>query len=197
VKLGVLGGTFDPVHLGHLVLGEAAREQLELDRVIFVPTGHSWRKADREITGGEDRLAMLRLATAGNPDFEVSSLEVDRPGPSYTEVTLQALLEEHAGAEIYFILGQDALADLPNWHAPGRILELATLAVASRGDAPDGGGAEDGLPGFEARLVRLQMPAIGVTATDIRARVRDGRSIRYQAPDSVAQYIARRKLYQA
>jgi nicotinate-nucleotide adenylyltransferase len=171
LRLGVLGGTFDPVHLGHLVIGEIAREQLKLDRVVFIPTGHSWRKPDRVITDGEHRLAMLRLAAVGNPAFEVSSLEVDRPGPSSTDVTREALAAENPAAELYFILGRDALADLPHWRNPKRIVELATLAVADRPSGETPLADEPLLPGLEARLVWLTMPVVGISATDIRRRV--------------------------
>lgn len=194
-RIGVLGGTFDPVHAGHLILGEAAREQLQLDRVMFVPTGYSWRKPDREITPSEHRVAMARLATEDNDAFEVSTVEVDRAGPSYTHVTLEEIGKLHPGAELYFILGYDALADLPNWKAPARIVELATLAIAERvgreGTVPLSGA----LPGFEARLVAIRMPLLGISASDIRRRVAAGRSIRYLTPDPVRDYIAEHGLY--
>ncbi len=195
MRLGVLGGTFDPVQLGHLILGEVAREELALDRVVFVPTGQPWRKSGREITAGADRLQMLRLATEGNHAFEVSSLEVDRPGPSYTEVTLEALQDERPGAELFFILGRDALIDLPHWHDPQRIAELATLAVAERDDTALGGDGEADLSGLHVRLCRLHMARVGITATAIRDNVREGRSIRYLVPDAVAAYIEERGLY--
>ena len=196
MRLGVLGGTFDPIHAGHLILGEAAREQLDLARVLFVPTGHSWRKGDREIAPGSDRLEMVRRAIAGNPHFESSTLELDREGPSYSEVTLAAIKGQHPDADLFFILGRDALADLPNWHDPQAVVELATLAVAER--SGDGGAApldESALPGLQARLVTVQMPRIDVSATDVRDRVRAGRSIRYLVPDAVADSIAERGLY--
>ena len=197
MRLGVLGGTFDPVHVAHLALGEVARQELALDRVIFVPAGQPWRKSGREIAAGADRLQMLRLATAGNPAFEVSSLEIDRPGPSYSEVTLEALQREHPGAEMFFILGRDALIDFPQWHDPQRIAELATLAVAERDDVVLGAEGEAGLPGPHVRLRRLQMPRVDISATAIRQYVRDGRSIRYLVPDPVAAYIEERGLYRA
>ena len=192
MRTGFLGGTFDPVHLGHLVLGESAREQLSLDRVLFVPTGHSWRKPDRVITPAEHRVTMLRLAIEDNAAFDVSLLEVERPGPSYTVVTLEQMKAERPEEEIFFILGRDALADLPHWHRPERILALATLAVADRP-----GAAEPGAPLPEARLQAVDMPAIGITGTDLRERVRDGRSVRYQVPASVEAYIRRHRLYVA
>jgi nicotinate-nucleotide adenylyltransferase len=191
----MLGGTFDPVHIGHLILGETARGEIGLNRVIFVPTGHSWRKPDREITPAADRLAMLRLAIEGNPHFEISILEVEREGPSYSEVTLAALRDANPGAEMVFILGRDALADLPNWHDPSAVVSLATLAVAARGDDMSWVSEVPALARLNARIVSLQMPVIGVSATDIRRRVHDGRSIRYQVPDAVAEYIEARRLY--
>ena len=195
MRIGVLGGTFDPVHVGHLILGEVARQEITLDRVIFVPTGQPWRKVGREITAGADRLQMLRLATAGNPAFQVSSVEIERPGPSYTEVTLAALQGENPGAELVFILGRDALTDFPHWHDPQRIAELAALAVAERDDTALGGEEEADLSRLHVRLCRLHMARVGITATAIRENVRDGRSIRYLVPDAVAGYIEERGLY--
>jgi nicotinate-nucleotide adenylyltransferase len=191
----MLGGTFDPVHLGHLILGETAREELDLDRVIFVPTGQPWRKADREIAPAPDRLEMLRLATADNPRFAVSTLEIEREGPSYSEVTLAALQAENTGAEMFFILGRDALADLPNWHDPARVVSLATLAVAQRGDGDSSLAEDPALARLNAGIVAVHMPQIEISATDIRERVRSGRSIRYLVPAAVADYITRRGLY--
>ena len=170
---------------------------LALDRVIFVPAGQPWRKGGREIAAAADRLQMLRLATAGNPAFEVSILEIERPGPSYTEVTLEALQGEYPGAELDFILGGDALTDFPHWHDPQRIAELATLAVAERSDAPLAGEAEVGLPGVHARLCHLRMPRVDINATAIRENIREGRSVRYLVPDAVAAYIEKRGLYRA
>lgn len=194
-RIGVLGGTFDPVHLGHLVLGEAAREQLKLDCVLFVPTGFSWRKPDREITVAVHRLAMVRLAIADNPAFEASTIEIEREGPSYTDETLEEIGRAHPSAEMFFIMGRDALRDLPNWRAPARIVELATLAVAGRPGSEEETPLSAALPGFEARLTPLKMPAMGINASDIRRRVADGRSIRYLVPDAVAEYIDAHGLY--
>jgi nicotinate-nucleotide adenylyltransferase len=195
VRLGVLGGSFDPPHLGHLILAETARQQAGLDRVLFVPAGYQWRKAEREMTAAAQRLEMVRLAIADNPQFAVATLELEREGPSYTAVTLEALAAENPGADLFFILGRDALADLPNWHAPERVVALATLAVAGR---PDGGAsaASEALPaGLGARLVWLDMPAIEISATDIRRRVESGRSIRYLVPEGVSKYITDNRLY--
>lgn len=188
MRLGVLGGTFDPVHIGHLVLGEAAREQLDLDRVLFVPTGVQWRKAGREIAPAKHRVAMVQLAIRDNPAFQVSTLEVEKPGPSYTADTLEALTEQNPGAELFVVLGRDAYQDLPNWVRPERIRELATLVVAARG----GEGASVAAP-----AVGLEMPEIGISATGIRARVAAGLSIRYLVPAAVEAYIRDHGLYVA
>ncbi len=200
VRLGVLGGTFDPIHIGHLVLAEQAREQLALDEVLFVPAGDPWRKAGKRITPALDRRAMVELAIAGNPAFRCSSIEIDRPGPSYTVDTLATLWAERPEAVLYFIVGEDALFDLPNWKDPARIVSLAFVAVAARGPASrlDGLTAEDAdrlLPGLSGRLVRVEMPVIGVSATDLRARLRRGASVRYLVREAVERYIAERGLY--
>lgn len=195
MRVGVLGGSFDPVHFGHLGLAGAAYEQAGLERVIFVPAGYQWRKADRKMASAWDRCEMVRLAIAGQPQFGLATLEVEREGPSYSDVTLEALQEERAGAELVFILGQDALADLPNWHAPERVLELATLAVARR-DGNGGPPASEVLPGdLSGRVIWLDMPTVAVSATDVRERVRAGRPIEGLVPDAVLDYIAAEKLY--
>ena len=183
-RIGILSGTFDPIHIGHLILGETAREQLSLDRVLFMPAGLQWRKTRREIASAEHRLAMLRLAIAGNPAFEASTIEVDRAGPSYTADTLEELHSREPDAELFFIVGGDALEDMPNWVRPERIRELATLAVAARDGDPVGKGA-----------VHLQMPVIGISATDIRQRVAAGRSVRYLVPSGLEKYIREHGLY--
>ena len=195
MRVGVLGGSFDPIHIGHLKLAETALEQAELERVIFVPAGYQWRKADLPMAPAGERCEMVRLAIAGHPRFEVATLEVEREGPSYSDVTLEVLKETRPGAELVFILGQDTLADLPNWHAPERVLELATLAVAGR-DGKDGPAASEALPGgLRGRVIRLEMPPVRVSATDIRERVRAGRSIEGLVPEAVREYIAAENLY--
>jgi nicotinate-nucleotide adenylyltransferase len=186
LRLGILGGTFDPIHLGHLVLGEAAREQLGLDSVLFVPAGVQWRKSGREIAPAAHRVAMVRLATGDNPAFEVSTLEVDRPGPSYTADTLEALQQERRGSDLFLILGRDAYEDLPDWVRPDRIRELATVVVAAR----NGEGLD-----VEPPVVRVEMPVVDVSATGIRERVAAGRSVRYLVPAPVEAYIREHGLY--
>jgi len=195
-KVGVLGGTFDPVHIGHLLLAESAREELGLERVVFMPAGRPWRKASREVSPAEHRLAMLRLAVAGNDAFEVSTIEVEREGPTYTVETLEELRRMDPGAALFFIVGEDALADLPNWREPQRILELATVAVAGRtAEGPNLRQAEAMMPGLVARAVWLRMPIIEISATGIRERVRLGLSIRYRVPAAVEAYIREHRLY--
>ena len=195
MKLGVLGGTFDPVHMGHLMLGESAREELGLDKVLFVPAGQPWRKADREITAAEHRVAMLRLATEENPAFEVSLVEVERNGPSYTVDTLEALSGEDR--ELYCILGVDAFEDLPNWKEPKRIAELAVLAVTGRPGYREGVEVSKKLLSLRLgeRVVWFHMPKLGMSASAIREHVRLGKSIRYLVPEAVEDYIRAHGLY--
>jgi len=193
MRLGVLGGTFDPVHLGHLLLAEEAREQLGLKRVLFVPAAQPWRKAERHISGAEHRLAMLRLATQDNDAFEVSEVELKRSGPSYTGETLAVIRDKYKDAELFFILGEDALTDLPNWRDPDRILELAMLAVARR---PGETAANPDLVAIApGREVWLSMPPIGISSSDIRERAGRGLSVRYRVPDAVERYIRKQNLY--
>lgn len=189
--VGVFGGTFDPIHIGHLLLAEAAREELALDKVLFVPAGRQWRKeqVDRDISPAEHRLAMVRLAIAGNEMFEVSAIDVEREGPSYTVDTLEALRAEMPEAQFRFIAGADALADMPHWHEVERIFELASVCVAGRP------GEDEQAAPFAARVTWLEMPEIEISSTGIRERVRAGKSVRYMVPDAVADYIKERGLY--
>jgi nicotinate-nucleotide adenylyltransferase len=200
LKLGVLGGTFDPPHIGHLILAEEARLSLGLGQVLFVPAGAPWRKAGQELSAREDRLAMVRLAVGDNPDFAVSSLEVEREGPSYTAETLAELCAQLGReTEFFFIMGGDSLVDFPHWHEPQRILELAYLAVAERPEPEDVGLgeslAEEVAEAMRQRVVWLRMPRIDVSATAVRERVRRGLSIRYWVPLAVEKYIREHGLY--
>ena len=197
MRLGLLGGTFDPVHRGHLALARAARDELGLDEVLFLPAGQPWRKAGQMIASNEHRLAMLRRALEGEAAFHVSRLELERPGPSYTTDTLEALRDDHPEDELFFLLGEDALMDLPNWERPRRILELARLAVARRADSSleTLEEAERRLPGLGERVVWLRMPAVAVSATEIRERVREGQPIGGLVPATVEEYIRKQGLY--
>ena len=198
MRLGVLGGTFDPPHMGHLILAEEARLALGLEQVLFVPAGNPWRKAGQELSPREDRLAMVRLAVGGNPHFAASTLEIEREGPSYTADTLAALREQLAAdSEIFFILGQDSLADLPNWWQPQRIISLARLAVAARiaWEPAQADALEREVRGISQRLVWLDMPRIDISSTAVRERVRRRLSFRYWVPPAVEEYIRQHGLY--
>jgi nicotinate-nucleotide adenylyltransferase len=200
MKLGVLGGTFDPPHIGHLILAEEARLALDLEQVLFVPAGAPWRKAGQELSPREDRLAMVRLAVGDDPDFAVSTLEIEWEGPSYTAETLAALRDQFGlETEFFFIMGADSLADFPHWHQPERILELARLAVAERPEREDEGVggilAEDLARAMRERVVWLPMPRIDISATAVRDRVRRGLSVRYWVPPAVEEYIRKHGLY--
>jgi nicotinate-nucleotide adenylyltransferase len=193
-SVGVLGGTFDPIHIGHLAAAEEVREVLGLERVLFVPAGIPPHKPGRLISAPHHRLAMVELAIAGNPSFEVSRVELDRTGPSYTVDTLEALSE---GRDLTLILSAESFRGLPSWQRPERILGLARLAIVPRGGlAPPGKGwLEEHFPEIEARIVELDAPRLRLSATDIRARVAAGRSIRYLVPDAVIGYIEDHDLY--
>jgi nicotinate-nucleotide adenylyltransferase len=194
----VLGGTFDPVHYGHLRLAESAREaeELSLDRVLFVPAGQPWRKSDRVISHPSQRAAMLDLAIESNPAFEMSTLELEREGPSYTVDTLEFLYAQHPGSELFLIVGVDALADLPNWREPERIVSLAQLAVASRRESNSQPHTSESLPvGTLERVSWVPMEPLQISGSAIRDKVRRGLSVRYLVPDAVRLYIADHGLY--
>jgi nicotinate-nucleotide adenylyltransferase len=195
-SVGILGGTFDPIHHGHLVIAEEAREVLGLERVLLVPTAIPPHKPDRTVTAGEHRLAMAELAVAGNPALAVSSIEVERGGPSYTVETLDALLGEGI-SDPWFILSTEALAGFPTWRRPDRILELCRLAVVPRGDheALDAAWIAEHFPGREARVTFLPGPLLPISGSVVRRRAAAGRSVRYLVPDAVAAYIADHGLY--
>lgn len=204
MRLGVFGGSFDPVHLGHLLAAESCREQAGLDRVIFVPAAVPPHKQGRALAPAEHRLTMLRLATAGHDAFEVSTVELDRGGVSWTVDTLAALAATRPGAELRLILGPDALADLPTWREPERILLLAEPLAVERESLDDVAAlaADPRLadllgPGRLARIVaeRVRMPAIGIRATAVRDRVAAGRSIRHLVPRAVEAYVREHGLY--
>jgi nicotinate-nucleotide adenylyltransferase len=202
VRVGVLGGTFDPPHLGHLILAQEALQALGLSQVLFVPAGEPWRKAGRELSPRDHRLAMVRLAVGDNPHLAASTAEVDRPGPSYTAETLAELHQQFGSEpELFFIMGADSLADFPHWHQPLRILELARLAVAERAPLEDEG-FQEGIPeemaeALRERVVWLPMPLVAISASAVRERVRQGLSIRYWVPQAVEEYIRGHRLYAA
>ncbi len=198
---GIMGGTFDPIHLGHLAAADEAREVLGLERIAFVPAGIPPHKTDQRVTPADHRLAMVEAAIADNAAFEVSRIDIDRPGPSFTvdTVELLAAAERAAGREpeLTFILSVETLRELPTWHEPERLLDTCRLAVMPREGYPAPG--RDWLsahfPGREDRVVSLGGARLEISSSAIRARVARGRSIRYLVPASVAAYIAAHRLY--
>jgi nicotinate-nucleotide adenylyltransferase len=195
-SVGILGGTFDPIHHGHLVIAEEAREALGLERVLLVPAAEPPHKPDSVVTPAEHRLAMVELAVAGNPAFAVSGIEVERGGPSYTVETLETLLREGV-SDPWFILSAEALAGFPAWRRPHRILEICRLAVVPRGnhDALDAAWVREHFPGREERIAFLAGPLLPISGSVVRRRAAAGRSIRYLVPDAVARYITDHALY--
>ena len=181
-RVGVFGGTFDPVHVGHLAIANAALDELGLERVYFVPARRSPLKQDGPVASAEDRLAMLTAATRDEPRFRVSSIELDRTGPSFTVDTLEALREE---GKLFLILGSDAYSDFERWREPARIRELATIVLAAR----------PGAPNAPAGVRMLDSPLMDISSRELRARAARGRSLRYLVPEAVLRYIEEHRLY--
>jgi nicotinate-nucleotide adenylyltransferase len=197
MRLGLFGGTFDPIHLGHLILAEQCREACRLDRVWFVVAGAPPHKPGDRTTVAH-RLEMARIAVAGHPAFEVSEIEANRPGPHYSVETLEAVHAERPGDDLFFLIGADSLADLPHWREPSRIARLATVVVVNR-PGIETTSLEASVPDFgpEARpLVAVTIPPIGIASSDLRQSRAEGRSIRYQVPRGVEAYIEAQGLYQ-
>lgn len=197
MRVGVIGGTFDPIHIGHLIIAEGARDALDLQRVIFVPAGQPPHKRSSRISPAEHRLKMVRLAIAGNGCFTASRVDIDREGPSYTVDTVR-LLHDAWGPDvrIYLLIGGDSLAELPTWYQPERLLEICqVVAVPRPGYELDLESLDVKIPGTSERIQMLSMPLVDLSATEIRDRVRDRRSIRYLVPDAVERYIYRHRLY--
>jgi nicotinate-nucleotide adenylyltransferase len=195
MRVGLAGGTFDPIHLGHLIIAEEARVRLGLDEVVFIPAGQPWMKADRSLTPPRHRLNMVRLATASNPFFCVSSIEIDRSGPTYTVDTIRELGRESVGGhDLYFILGIDSLRGFHRWKEPEAILELCTLVTAPRPGYQDNDFAPPvNIP--PEKLVSLEGPGVEISSTEIRWRVALGLSVRYWVPEEVERYIHQYSLY--
>lgn len=198
MRLGLFGGTFDPIHLGHLLLAEQCREQCRLDAVWFLPSANPPHKQGIAITSAQARVEMLEMAIAGHPEFSVSKLELERSGTTYTVDTLEQLKHEEPARELFFLIGADSLADLVDWREPGRILQLATIVAVNRGREPlpqtRALEAKVGRDGME-RIMRVSMPGIDFSSTDIRRRLKEGRSIRYLVPRAVEVYAREHKLY--
>lgn len=195
--IGIMGGTFDPIHVGHLAVAEEAREALVLDRVLFVPAGQPPHKLPGSVSPVRDRVAMVELAIEDNPAFELSTLEIEREGPSFTVDTVEALAGTHPGMTLHLILSAETFAELPSWHEPERLFEAARMAVVPREGypAPDPAWLGRAFPGREDRVDYLGGPRIGLSSTALRARVAAGRSIRYLVPPAVEAYIADHNLY--
>lgn len=197
MNVGVFGGTFDPVHIGHLIVAEEARVRLKLSVVLFVPAGQPWRKIDHVITPALDRVEMVRRSITNNPYFKLSTVEVDRPGPSYTVDTIASLRDELGAQSFFFILGWDSLAGLPLWKQPGKLVQLCQLVAVPRLglNLPDLSSLASSVPGLMDKVTRLDAPIIGVSSSEIRQRVARGLSIHYLVPDEVEKYIKQNGLY--
>ena len=195
-RVGVMGGTFDPVHHGHLVAASEVAHRFDLDEVVFVPTGMPWQKVDRDVTPAEDRYLMTVIATASDPRFRVSRVDIDRDGPTYTVDTLRDLADEYVAAsvdaELFFITGADALASIAGWHDADELVALAHFVGVTR---PGHVLVDPGLP--EGRVTLVEVPALAISSSDCRDRVSRGEPIRYLVPDGVLHYVAKRDLYRA
>lgn len=195
-RIGVFGGTFDPVHTGHLIIATELRFVLGLECVLFVPAGRPPHKTSQEISDNEHRLTMLQLALDDSPWFDISLVDMQRPGPSFTADTLAILRSELAPAELVFLMGSDSLRDLPAWHEPQRIVAQAEIGVARRpGIDVDLEHIYTQIPNARGRIQIVDVPLIGISSTDLRERVRTGRPIRYQVPLAVEHYIVEHGLY--
>ncbi len=192
-RVGVMGGTFDPIHHGHLVAASEVQSWFGLDQVVFVPTGDPWQKSDREVTPAEHRYLMTVIATASNPRFSVSRVDIDRAGPTYTVDTLTDLQASWPDAELYFITGADALADIFTWRSAEDLFALAQFVGCTRpGHEMD----PETLSAIPAdRVTMVEIPALAISSTDCRARTRRGEPVWYLVPDGVVQYIAKHDLY--
>ena len=198
MNIGVLGGTFNPIHNAHIAIAEEIMARLALAEVLFVPARQPWMKEDSDILGAEHRVRMILLAIADQPDFKLSPIEVERDGPSYTVDTLDELQAQRgAGHELYFILGWDSLAQFPRWKEASRIIKMCRLAAVPRPgySCPDLSSMEAVIPGLSRRLVLLDKPEVDIVATGIRDRVARGLSISHLVPGAVEEYIRQHKLY--
>jgi len=192
-RLGVMGGTFDPIHHGHLVAASEVQAWFDLDEVVFVPTGQPWQKTHRDVSPAEDRYLMTVIATASNPRFSVSRVDVDREGPTYTVDTLRDLHKQYPESELYFITGADALAQILTWRDADEVFELAHFVGCTRPGHHIDEQTLKGLP--QDRVTIVEIPALAISSTACRNRVMAGEPVWYLVPDGVVQYIAKRSLY--
>lgn len=197
MKLGIFGGTFNPPHIGHLILAETAADTLGLDQIFFVPAADPPHKVGVPRAGVENRLEMVALAIAGNPRFDLSRIDVDRPGPHYAVDMVSIFQDQHPGAELHFLMGSDSLRDLLTWRDPERIVEMCNIVVLSRPVMPpDMDILYAELPRLRDKLVSITSPEMDISSTNLVARVRNGQSIRYRVPHTVWEYIYAQGLYQ-
>ena len=197
-RIGLFGGTFDPPHLGHLILASEAQSQLELDRLLWILTADPPHKQEQQISPVEDRLAMVQLAIADNPAFELSRVELDRPGPHYTAETIQIIAEQNPGADLVPIIGGDSLRNLPTWHEPQKLVYACHwIGVMRRpDDKANLDELERELPGIRSKIHYVDAPLLEIASRDIRDRIAQGKTVRYYLPQKVYEYIEGHHLYQ-
>lgn len=198
MKIGVLGGTFDPIHNGHLLVAKEVMDRVELAEIIFVPAGQPWLKAGNPISPAKHRVEMVRLAIVGEPRFRLSTVEIDRPGPTYTVDTIAQLKAQFGSHdELFFIMGMDNLSQLPRWHEPPRLVKLCYLVAVPRPgySLPDVKSLETVIPGLTPKLILLDKPEVDIDSTEARERVALGLSISHLVPKPVEEYIQRHRLY--
>jgi nicotinate-nucleotide adenylyltransferase len=200
MRAGVFGGTFDPIHMGHLAVARSIQTTLKLDKVIFVPAGQPWMKAGTPVLPVKDRVAMVRLSVARRKAFELSTVEADRPGPSYAVDTMDTLRRQlGTGSDLFFLLGSDALMDIAKWKEPQRLIRLCQLVAFARPGCQllRMEALEVAVPGVSKRVISVKVPQVDIRATDIRRRVAEGRSIQRLVPRAVERYIMEHGLYGA
>jgi len=198
MKTGLLGGTFDPIHNGHLAIAEEARTYLNLTEVLFIPAGQPWMKSDQKISQADDRVAMISLAIEARPYFKLTMMEIQHPGPSYTVDTITELkAQSEEATDLYFIIGWDNLARIPQWKEPSKLIEMCFLVAVPRPgyDRPDMKRLEAEIPGISKKVILMDKPRTDVSASDIRNRVAQGLSISRLMPEKVARYIKEHGLY--
>ncbi|MCR5417297.1 MAG: nicotinate-nucleotide adenylyltransferase [Lachnospiraceae bacterium] len=200
-RLGIMGGTFNPIHFGHLLMAQRALADYELDEICFIPTGIQWmKKGDPDLLDGDIRYEMTRLAIEDNPSFSISRMEIDREGNTYTYETMEALRKEYPDALLYYIVGADTLNKMDQWRSPEIVFQEAIILCAVRGDQDKAkvmDCANELIKKYEADIRFLDIPRMDISSTDIRNRVRESKSVRYLLPDQVMGYIADKRLYQA
>lgn len=196
--IGIYGGVFNPIHIGHLLLAEFIREEFELDKIVFVPAGNPPHKQEQELESTQHRYNMVQTAIGKNPFFELSKIEVSRGGVSYTSDTLEELAKNYPRKKLYFICGADSIINLPTWHNIKKIFDIASLIVAGRPKIPETdykNMVRFFKDQYDARIIQSEVPLMEVSSTQIRERVRKGQSIRYMVPDEVLDYIQLHRLY--